>query len=73
MTGEIKSYHDGVAGARGEVDVVWVGGDPAVSLLDVARHILAHALDALAGAVGSWEQKNTKTNFDSHIDQSMFK
>lgn len=45
-------YHDAVAGSGGEVDVVGVGRDPAISLLDVARHILPDALDPLAGAVG---------------------
>lgn len=45
-------YHDAVAGSGGEVDVVGVGRDPAISLLDVARHILPDALDPLAGGVG---------------------
>lgn len=45
-------YHDAVAGSRGEVDVVGVGRDPAISLLDVVRYILPDALDPLAGAVG---------------------
>lgn len=50
-TAEWNPYHDGVAGSGGEVDVVGVGGDSAVPLLDVARHVLPDALDALARAV----------------------
>lgn len=45
-------YHDGFAGSGAEVDVVGVGGDPAVPPLDVARHVLPDALDPLAGTVG---------------------
>lgn len=54
-------YHDGIAGSGAEVDVVGVGGDPAVPPLDVARHILPDALDPLAGAVGPFER--TRVNF----------
>lgn len=49
-----QSYHNGVTGPSGEVYVVGVGGYPTVPPLDVAGHVLADALDALAGAVGPW-------------------
>lgn len=45
-------YHNSIAGPGGEVDVVRVGRDSTISLLYVARHILADALNALASAVG---------------------
>ena len=48
------SHHDAIAGARGEVDVLGVAGDAAVPPLDVAGHVLQHAVDALAGTVGAW-------------------
>lgn len=48
-----NTYHDGVAGPRGEIDVIRVGRDSTISLLYVARHILTDALDALAGTVGT--------------------
>lgn len=49
----MSPYHDGVAGAGGQVDVLGVGGD-AVALLQEPRHVLPHQLDAGAGAVGTW-------------------
>lgn len=52
--GGAAPYHDGIAGPGGQIDVVGVRGDSAVPPLDVARHILTDALDALAGAVGTW-------------------
>lgn len=48
----MSPYHDGVAGAGGQEDVVGLGGD-AIATLDVARHVLPHQLDAGAGAVGA--------------------
>lgn len=48
----VMHYHNAVAGSGGEVDVVGVGPDPTIPLLDVASHILPDALDPLAGAVG---------------------
>lgn len=48
-----RPYHDAVAGARGEIDVVGVAGNAAVPPLNVAGHVLQHAVDALAGAVGA--------------------
>lgn len=48
----VMHYHNAVAGSGGEVDVVRVGRDPAVSILDVLSHILPDALDPLTGAVG---------------------
>ena len=47
------TYHDGIAGAGGEVDVVMVGGDASVPLLDVAGHVPSDAFDTLAGTVGT--------------------
>lgn len=47
-----RSYHDGITGSGGEIDVVRIGGDPTVPLLDVACHILTNTLDALARTVG---------------------
>ena len=47
-----KPYHNGVAGPSRKVDVVRIGGDSTISLLYVACHILADALNALTGAVG---------------------
>lgn len=52
-----QSYHYGVAGPGGEVYVVRVGGYPTVPSLYVARHVLADALDALAGTVGPWKTR----------------
>lgn len=46
------TYHNGITGPGGEVDVVRVGGDPTVPLLYVASHILTDALNSLAGTVG---------------------
>lgn len=51
--GPVSPYHDGVAGAGGQEDVLGVGGD-AVALLQEPRHVLPHQLDAGAGAVGTW-------------------
>lgn len=48
----MSPYHDGVAGAGGQEDVVGLGGD-AIATLDVARHVLPHQLDAGAGTVGA--------------------
>jgi len=50
-----RTYHDSVAGAGGQVDVVMVTGDASVSLLDEVRHVLSDAFDTLAGAVGTWK------------------
>ena len=47
------SYHDAVAGPRGEVNVVGVAGHAAVSPLDVSGHVLTHRVDALTGTVGT--------------------
>ena len=47
------TYHDGVAGAGGEEDVLMAGGDASVPLLDVAGHVLPDAFDTLAGTVGT--------------------
>lgn len=58
-----KTYHDGITGSSGQVNVVRVGGDSTISLLYVACHILTDALDALAGTVGPFE--HMKMNFDS--------
>lgn len=52
-----QSYHNGVTGPSGEVYVVRVGGYPTVPSLYVTRHILADALDALAGTVGPWKTR----------------
>lgn len=49
----VSPYHDGIAGAGGQEDVLGVGGD-AVALLQEPRHVLPHQLDAGAGAVGTW-------------------
>lgn len=46
-------YHNAVAGPRGEVDVLWVTGNAAVSSLNVLGHILAHGVDALTGTISS--------------------
>lgn len=58
-------YHDAVAGARGEIDIVGVAGNATVPPLDVASHVLQHTVDALAGAVSAWERAKV-TERDSH-------
>lgn len=45
-------YHNGITGSSGEIDVVRVGGDSTVSLLDVACNILTYTLNALASTIG---------------------
>lgn len=50
-------YHNAVAGPSGEVNVVWIAGHAAVTPLDVASHILAHRVYALAGTVGTCRER----------------
>ena len=48
------AYHDGVAGPRGQEDVIGVGGNASIAPLNVPRHVLADQLGARADAVGPW-------------------
>lgn len=48
------AYHDGIAGPRGQEDVVGVRGDASIAPLDVLRHVLSDGLDARAVAVSPW-------------------
>ena len=46
------AYHNGIAGSRGQKDVIGVSGNASIAPLDVPRHILTDHLDASADAVG---------------------
>lgn len=59
-----STYGDAVAGSRGQVDVVGVCGDAAVSPGDVGRHVLTDAVHTLAGTVSSCRATHTAVTRD---------
>lgn len=71
-------YHDAVAGASGEVDVVPVRGDVLIPSRDVVSNVPANTIHSLAGAVGAWIEKTNElqqlTKFSSflHLYTSSF-
>lgn len=54
--GVTPPYHDGIAGAGGQEDVLCPGGD-AVAALDELGHVPPHQFDARAGAVGTCAER----------------
>lgn len=49
----MRTYYDAVAGACGQIDVVRVTRDAAVTTLDVAGNVMPNAVDTLARRVGA--------------------
>lgn len=49
----MRTYDDAIAGACGQIDVVRVARDAAVTALDVAGHVVPDAVDTLTRRVGA--------------------
>lgn len=47
----MRTYNDAIAGACGQIDVVRVARDAAITTLDVTGHIVPNAVDTLTRRV----------------------